>query len=373
MAEIIINEFPGGKFRPGQYQRFVQSLYPELYRAYIKRGLPKQDADRFARYGTYQYKGSNGTSGRVNSHITTRNTGGIIKAQDGWFSKMRSSLKKNPISGLNNNITDVKEGYWDAAKFIKENINSPGFKHRLKENIKKGYISQKDVDTFNKKFGNNLSKLMDTPYLEIISNLGNAYAHLPIDNSERFDYKYYMESDDTLKNLSDREPNVVDWSYIMTHEFAHIMDTLLGSDEFEYSQQPNLIPKSNSYKQIEKVLNPDVQSLLKAPQYYLEDLQEYLENTRKANDSTDWGEKVHGSSFSETFADLWDLRKRLFDSGIYDSKSVTPITKEQLQKYKSKVPPNQHGRIFKEFNDDNIIWMLNNLAYNNNNSDLNIT
>ena len=179
MAEIIINEFPGGKFKPGQYQRFVQSIYPALYNAYLKRGLSRQDAHRFAQYGTYQaaYESGYGTNtqsdrynygglstkrdygsydGYANAYtdLIMRNwpnalkapsfqnyilelhkkgtNGGVysttrpidyIKGASGTQNRVNFHLKLQTGGGLDYNQTDAQKGFEDAKKFILENLN----------------------------------------------------------------------------------------------------------------------------------------------------------------------------------------------------------------------------------------------------------
>lgn len=86
--------------------------------------------------------------------------------------------------------------------------------------------------------------------------------------------------------------------------------------------------------------------------------------------STSWGfdydfgtDDIHDGSPSESYADLFLLRKKLLDSGVYDSrKANNPFTKDHLDKFikqnKDKI------RLFDNFSPEDIIWMMNNVAQN---------
>lgn len=75
----------------------------------------------------------------------------------------------------------------------------------------------------------------------------------------------------------------------------------------------------------------------------------------------------HDNNPKESYADLLDFRKRLYDDGIYDSiKSGNLFTKEHLDKAK-EFYKGQFIRLFNSFTDDRIIQIMNTVAQNNDN------
>ena len=76
---------------------------------------------------------------------------------------------------------------------------------------------------------------------------------------------------------------------------------------------------------------------------------------------------LHDASPSESYADLFLLRKKLLDSGVYDiRKANNPFTKQHLEQFKKK--NKDKIRLFDNFSDEDIIWMMNNVAQNNMNN-----
>lgn len=72
----------------------------------------------------------------------------------------------------------------------------------------------------------------------------------------------------------------------------------------------------------------------------------------------------HDAQPSESYADLMALRYMLYNNGIYDSrKADNPFTKEHLNKMKEINP---EFRLFQNFDDNDIIKMMNTVAYNTN-------
>lgn len=63
----------------------------------------------------------------------------------------------------------------------------------------------------------------------------------------------------------------------------------------------------------------------------------------------------------ESYADLGSFREALYRLGIYDSREITPFTKEHLEAFKKT---GEYSRLLEYFDDDAIIWMMNNIAMN---------
>ena len=68
---------------------------------------------------------------------------------------------------------------------------------------------------------------------------------------------------------------------------------------------------------------------------------------------------------NSTYTKLMQLRYELYKHGIYDSrKKDNPIKQKQIDQYKQKVDKSQYNNLFQNFTDQQIIDMLNTIAYN---------
>lgn len=78
-------------------------------------------------------------------------------------------------------------------------------------------------------------------------------------------------------------------------------------------------------------------------------------------------EPGHDSKNSEKHADVWGLKYLLYKEGIYDSRSNEDVTPEQIKTLREKYP---EYRPLLQMSDDQAAWMLNHVASNNNNINL---
>lgn len=69
---------------------------------------------------------------------------------------------------------------------------------------------------------------------------------------------------------------------------------------------------------------------------------------------------THNRSPDEARADLHELRFFMHDAGTYDATKPQPFTKEHLDAYRQKT--GTHHRLYDKFKDEDIIWMMNNVA-----------
>jgi hypothetical protein len=93
-------------------------------------------------------------------------------------------------------------------------------------------------------------------------------------------------------------------------------------------------------------------------------LQEYEQEQLVSRQKPGAAQNEHDSDPQENRADLFELRYFLDKEGVYDSSKEEPFTMDHLKKYKSKLNKDQLNRIFRHYNDEDIIWLMNNIAKN---------
>jgi len=87
---------------------------------------------------------------------------------------------------------------------------------------------------------------------------------------------------------------------------------------------------------------------------------------------------VHDMEPQENRADLLQLRQQLQEAGVFDSTKRKKFTKKDLNKYKEAMKSsernwdNMWNRMFRLYDDDSIIYFMNNVAKNNSNEDLQV-
>lgn len=87
---------------------------------------------------------------------------------------------------------------------------------------------------------------------------------------------------------------------------------------------------------------------------------------------------VHDMEPQENRADLLQLRQQLQEAGVFDSTKRKRFTKKDLSKYRKLMESskwnwdNMWNRMFRLYDDDSIIYFMNNVAKNNSNEDLQV-
>jgi hypothetical protein len=87
---------------------------------------------------------------------------------------------------------------------------------------------------------------------------------------------------------------------------------------------------------------------------------------------------VHDMEPQENRADLLQLRQQLQEAGVFDSTKRKKFTKKDLDKYRKLMESskrnwdNMWNRMFRLYDDDSIIYFMNNVAKNNSNEDLQV-
>lgn len=230
------------------------------------------------------------------------------------------------------NNKSKQDKFNEALNFAQTYYDSKGFNERFekaKSLLPKGFILHKTT--------------FKAPKLKIVDK-NNAYYN-PNDNT----IEYGM--------IADFNP--------LFHEFGHKIDHSIHLDKKNY---PNWLfrktPFRYSYSSIYPVFyrNKNLKSndveIRKSP------LQDRKQNRLE-----------HDSQPQESYADLMNLRYHLYNSGIYDStKANNPFTQDHIDKLKEQFDfslPENHGinRLFQNFNEKDIIEMMNTVAQNKYNDD----
>lgn len=164
------------------------------------------------------------------------------------------------------------------------------------------------------------------------------------------------------------------WDKIMAHEVGHAVDFAIkpkrfseDGDKLEYYNKgygytySNMYPifrNSKSYQAIKNELDQ-----LDAAHGKL-----YEKDPSYGSHLITNGKLFHDAMPSESYADLFQMRKMLYDQKIFDStKAGIKFTKQHLDKFKQ----NNHTRLQDNFSDNDIIWMINNVANSGNKRKLN--
>lgn len=210
-----------------------------------------------------------------------------------------------------------EQSYEEAWNFINSYINSPGFKRRL----------------YNHNSSNNA--VLNKPSLK--SSSYSSYN--PLDNI------VYLGNDYNKYGI----PNL---QYAAAHELGHAVDTSMSehiNPSKLYSYTYPIFYNNSKFREVEQLYKQKFKKdLLSDPKA--------LDQTVKNN-----YKEFHDAFPSESYADLMSLRTQLYRAGIYDSrKANSPFTKQHLEQFK-KINPD--FRLFKYFSDEDIITMMNEVAY----------
>jgi len=132
------------------------------------------------------------------------------------------------------------------------------------------------------------------------------------------------------------------WKDVLTHEAGHYLEeslnnpTLIYKDSYPinsplnfYSEIYPVFRKSNSYKNVLNFISDDKNDV---SEYNRKPVTKSWSFNYNYNLGTD---DLHDASPSESYADLFLLRKKLLDSGIYDSRKANNLFKQKhLDKFK---------------------------------------
>jgi len=103
----------------------------------------------------------------------------------------------------------------------------------------------------------------------------------------------------------------------------------------------------------------------------------FINRLKIDNVNKDEGHAEHDKAPQENRADLLQLRQQLQEAGLFDSTKTKEFTKDHLKEYKKLRNSSEenydkfHNRMFRLYDDKDIIWLMNNIAQNNNKQNTN--
>lgn len=220
--------------------------------------------------------------------------------------------KPAPLFGLlGEGFPDLEREYKEAKNFVSAYIKSPGFRERLNTRLKaENNPQQRDY----------IAKQTPTNYPELKFNM-------PSTSYNTLRNQIWNNGSDNKVGIELGAPRE---QYIYTHELGHWLD---GNYKTVHSGNP-------------KWDGPDKMSY-----FYPE-----LVPSKSTN--------KHDIKASEQYADLLMLRNELYRMGIFNSlkqNSKNPFTKNHLKIFKKFNPK---FRMFNNFTDDEIVNLMNTVAYN---------
>lgn len=225
----------------------------------------------------------------------------------------------------------------NAKAFFNHYLNSPLYKQRL---IKQGYNDPQRVINERIKNLNNTTSVKkyggDTGY----TGGSKTIEVNPI--------TFQFDPNSKLKN-------------VMGHELSHAAGAINPADAYYSARFSNPGMNENDYTAIQKRNKLKDVPLSQLTQY-MRGIYSSVSPALVAANKDAFRE--HDLQPNESKADLDALRFMLYQDKIYDA-GKQPFTKELLQKAKTKYSDTQSKRLFKNFSDDDIIWMMNNIAKNN--------
>lgn len=254
-----------------------------------------------------------------------------------------------------------------AIDFVNKYYNSPGFNERFRR------VTSDSNNFLNSQYNPTASYWKDDGW-ENTSKMSWQIKRTPLKigkiNPVPEPNAYYnYETGDILWG-DNSTPTVVgmNWNTIMAHELGHALDKAIkvsnksigprlhedaGEHGFTYSNLHPILRKSKPYQYIRNTMDR-------------RDAKEYDRYPNTYVGGFNMGEISHDARPEENYADLFAVRKLLYDQGIFDStKSGQVFTKKHLDAFKK----NNKSRLLDNFSDDDVIWMINNVASTNNKKD----
>jgi hypothetical protein len=224
----------------------------------------------------------------------------------------------------------------NQKKFYKKYINSPTYKDRL---LKSGYVNPDKV----------------------VSDRSSAIDEVTVHNNRyREPSRYYADKHEIDINTNQAKEIGTAPNSILAHELSHSAQSStkgfkanknLSLNEWEESQ----INKRNKQYQLE---NNSLGNSIKS----------YIKDKTGLNITKSFS---HDAKANEDKADLDAYRYNLYKDGIYDISKGSKFDKNLLQKGDVNLKNDKgYKRLRENHSDEDLIWMMNNLANNNNKSDI---
>lgn len=248
--------------------------------------------------------------------------------------KIKIRVKKEApltLSAYNAYEKDINENLpaydKDARSFYTQYLNSPLYRARL---MKQGYTDP------------------DAAIKLRLANLGVTKTEKGIPMASEYNQPEQKVVITPYDKLTIPQANV---KAILAHELSHVVGAMNPyNPKFPFPMTMN--PKEES-------------SILNRNKLYNIDASKLSENQKEIY--------MHDIQPQESKADLDTLRYKLFSDKIYDA-GTQQFTKEHLKKAKEKYGSDLSAqRLFNYFSDDDIIWMMNNIAKNDTNNTIQST
>lgn len=255
----------------------------------------------------------------------------------GKYSKRSNYVEIIPLvrelefSKNKDNASDEKKAQVSQGiNYILDYYNSPGFRWRMG---KARYLSPEEFTIANFQGLQNKAPIEFVVDYESAKDAADAYYNGRIDDEHSISI-----GSDKLFNLFPGN-----WNQVGAHEATHAVDEAIKANVDQLMESGNnwsesfpIFEQANKINRLGLMDNPDLTEE-QYSQYY------------------------HDRQPVESYADLGAFREALYRLGIYDSRDIVPFTREHLETFK-KI--GEYSRLFDYFDDDDIIWMMNNIAMN---------
>ncbi len=269
----------------------------------------------------------------------------------GWLDKYQTGGKiKNErleaITPIDNTYVDVPKPITEfrlsPKDFTEQYINSDSYRQKLK---KSGY----NVDEEQKVRLNNIKDI------KVIENTNNRLGFsTPGTNYNPVTDRLFVDKLADYKNIRTKSFNP-EANVLAQAELDDIYYSKTDGNRLNDFDNRMLFDLNSAYKVTPPDTHPD-EAFTKAEQ----------DDTYKRIKSKDFKNVTRDYRPAENKADLNSMRYDLYKNGIYDSRKNQPFKKEHLQQFK-KTGFDKY-RLFKNYNDEDIIYLMNNLASNNKSS-----
>lgn len=275
-------------------------------------------------------------------------------------------LKKQVVDGVTGAAVPVQiksKSEKDAIQFVTQYYNSPGFDERfnlLYTNVLPRYLSNQAIRAVGPRDKIELNK--------------NPFLFKSLRRDPLFLNNAYYDRANTVRigpiDFSKNNPSFVAGDYgsgyddVIAHELGHVIDSSIG----KVSVTPPYIEGGKDYRTpMPANTYSDLYPIFRNSKAYRNAVRNMSDTDAKLFQkypSETGDEDIHDARPSESYADLIRFRYQLNKLGIFDSrKSGQRFGTKHLQEFKRKNKTPQ--RLFKNFSDGDIIWMMNNVAQNN--------
>ena len=335
------------KYNPGQknYQKLINKRGDEAMQSpEIQKWYKDWEKSKIKILKPEPYKINTSIQDTIQKFIPYSKQGGkILKGQNGLTAKMKEAKK--------------------ARDFVVSYYNSPGFRERFHK-LEKRILNEYNNSSYNPDKLGNYTKTRILKYpLKLKTIRGNdSIANNAYYNRDTHNIDIGNFSKSSLEKFGG-------YSGVTAHELAHAIDNSLilqARDSF-FDDMPEL---QNEYSKFHNAIlgkYSGIYPIFRKSKSYVKFRNSLSDNSKRAydvNPSFEY-ESNHNGDPGESYADLMTLRNALNKAGVFDSREAgQEFKQEHLNKFRSI--DNTQYRLFDNFSDDEVIWMMNNVAQNNN-------